>query len=606
MNIFLSPVVLLLVSILPLLLAIVLAVVSTIGSKTNPIRRITIFLAPLAALPALLLSIMLAPGITLEVPWLLFGSHFGFDETAKVFLFFTSLLWLVAGVYSAAYFSNEKEKPRFLIYFLLAMAGNFGLILAQDLLIFYTFFALMSFSAYGLVVHDRSVEAIRAARIYIILVVIGEVILFAGFTLAALSAGSTEFEQVRAALASAELKNSVIALVFIGFGIKAGVIGLHVWLPLAHPVAPTPASAVLSGAMIAAGLLGWLRVFPLGEATLPFWGNLMLVAGMLAVFYAVLVGVFQSNAKTVLAYSSISKMGLMTMAIGLGFLAPDNWPLILTAILIFALHHGLAKGALFLGVGLIVGRKASVVSRYLLFAGLSLAALALAGAPWTSGMIAKVMLKLPVSLMASPWADWLLFLLPLSSVAASILMLRFLFIIWQQHKAVSTADTKPALMWLSWCVLLLAVLLNPWLLQLLGVKDIGAEHNIWSGSSLINAFWPIVVGFFVAFGVWFANRRRWFSASLTIPAGDVLHLVENRIAFLLAFFSTTGRQTLPKWQSLLFSYCSRIRKQQNWLLMVANGEQYLRQWVLAITLFLLLAMSLAFFAMAVNVGFSFS
>lgn len=587
------PLFLLLLSILPLLLAL--------GLMLKPLQRIMLPLAPLAALPAFVLSVILSPGIKLELPWLLFGSYLGFDETARVFLFFTSLLWLVAGIYSTAYFSKKPHKTRFFIYFLLAMTGNFGLILAQNLTLFYTFFAIMSFSAYGLVVHDRTPEALRAGRVYILLVVAGEILLFAGFilaamaTMAAMAPGSIEFEYVRVAVATAEYKNLIIALVLLGFGVKAGVIGLHVWLPLAHPVAPTPASAVLSGAMIAAGLLGWLRVLPLGEVALPYWGGAMVVAGVLAVFYAVLVGVLQSNAKTILAYSSISKMGLMTMVVGLGLLSPGNWPLLLTAILVFVLHHAFAKGALFLGVGMVIGPRAPRIQRYLLFAGLILPALALAGAPWTSGMIAKGLLKLPVTALASPLGDWLQILLPLSSVASSILMLRFLYIIWQQYKTTAETVVKPAIMWLSWLVLLLVVALNPWFMSL------SEMQNIWTEKALISAFWPVVLGAVVAFCVWFANSRHWFTWSLTIPAGDVLYLVESRLASVLASLRFFAFNILPKWQYSCLSVCNRIWRQSLSWSVVVGGENQLRRWVVGTGLFLLLAMTILFLAVIVSV-----
>jgi formate hydrogenlyase subunit 3/multisubunit Na+/H+ antiporter MnhD subunit len=121
----------------------------------------------------------------------------------------------------------------------------------------------------------------------------------------------------------------------------AGVYALHVWLPLAHPVAPTPASAVLSGAMIKAGLLGWLRFLPLGEAATPGWGNVCTIAGLAAAFDGVLVGCTQDNAKTVLAYSSISQMGFMTMAVGVGLTVPAVWTQALTATALYALHHAM-------------------------------------------------------------------------------------------------------------------------------------------------------------------------------------------------------------------------------------------------------------------------
>ena len=337
---------LLLVVIWPLLLAGAMAFRAT--------RPAALRLAPWAALPALILAVFAPPppGISLRLPWLLLGTELGLvDDTGRLFLLFTALLWWLGGMYARAYVSDDRY--RFFAYFLLSMSGNLGLILAQDLAGFYLFFALMSFASYGLVVHERSVEALRAGRVYIVLVVIGEVALFTALILATAAAGSTGFDAVRRELAQAESRDLIMFLAVVGFGIKAGVLGLHVWLPLAHPVAPTPASAVLSGAMIKAGLLGWLRLFPLGEVALSEWGDALMVLGLAAAFYGVVVGLTQRDPKTLLAYSSVSQMGILTMAVGLGLTAPDSYPAILTAITVYALHHGLSKGALFLGVGVV-------------------------------------------------------------------------------------------------------------------------------------------------------------------------------------------------------------------------------------------------------------
>lgn len=404
----------------PLLMALVLAL--------GGIRKTTLLLAPWMALPALLMALTVTPGTSLEMSWLLLGTSLGLDETGRIFLLFTSLLWLLAGIYATDYLPGQAARLRFFIWYLFAMAGNLGLILAQDLAVFYTFFALMSFAAYGLVVFEGTAEALRAGRIYIILVVIGEVLLFAGFVLAAqAAAGNIEFDTVQQVIAGSAKQDWIIGLILLGFGVKAGVIGLHFWLPLAHPVAPTPASAVLSGAMIAAGLLGWLRVLPLGEESFPGWGQAMIIVGLGSIYYAVLVGSVQQNAKTVLAYSSISKMGIMTMGIGLGLLAPQIWPLVLVAILIFALHHALVKGGLFLGAGMAAKAPGSRMQRRLIIAGLLILSLSLAGAPLTSGMLAKQLYKYPLMQMTTPLLDWVQILLNISAVATTLLMARFLY-----------------------------------------------------------------------------------------------------------------------------------------------------------------------------------
>jgi len=567
---------------LPLLLAI--------GLTLPALRRVALLFAPWAAFPALVMSVSMKPGITFELPWLLFGTRLGFDETARIFLCFTALLWLVASVYTVGYFKDRSSRSRFFTWFLLSMAGNLGLILAQDMIIFYSFFALMSFASYGLVVHDRTPEAFRAGGVYIILVVVGEVLLLAAFAYAAQAAGSIELEAARPAVAGSEARDLIIGLTLLGFGIKAGVIGLHVWLPLAHPVAPTPASAVLSGAMIAAGLLGWLRILPLGEAALPGWGGAMIVAGMAAAFYAVLVGLLQSNPKTVLAYSSISKMGIMTIAVGLGLVEPDSWPLILSAILIYALHHGLAKGALFLGAGLTAIPPASNRQRFLLIAGLLLPALSLAGAPLTSGMIAKNLLKVQATSASPPWGDWLPILLPWSAVATSMLMVRFLSLVWLQHKYTAAAQATPKAMWLSWIALLVVVALTPWFIPYTDSLD------NWTVKTMISALWPVALGGGLAVCIWLYARRRWITWSLHVPPGDLLVFVEGWLCSLVTSGRGFGLETLPKWRLSFLAGCKRFRDGSELWSVLDSGENRFGYWAIATTLFLMLAMGFIFLA----------
>jgi formate hydrogenlyase subunit 3/multisubunit Na+/H+ antiporter MnhD subunit len=457
--------ILLLIPSVPFILAVILLLCRS--------SRFALLLAPWAALPAVLMVLFFPSELTLELPWLLLGSSLAIDQTAYVFLLFSGLLWLAAGIYSIGYFNDTKTRRHFLVWFLLAMSGNLGLIIVQDLVSYYTFFALMSFSSYGLVVFEGGDSAMRAGRIYIIMVVLGELLLFTGFVMITQSTGSQVFSIFKPLLVQSELLPWITTLVILGFGIKAGLIGLHIWLPLAHPVAPTPASAVLSGAMISAGLLGWLRILPLGEIAMPIWGGIVLLLGSIVVFYAVLMGLLQNNAKKVLAYSSISKMGIMTILLALVMLVPENKQLIMTTILFYALYHGLAKGALFLGVGL-TGGNYSIKARYWLMLGLLIPALSLSGAPFTGGMMAKQLLSAHFLSIDSIWTNSLYFVILFSSFAASLLMVHFLFLVWP--KKPSSCHEKNGLMlktngtqytfasismWISWWGLIIAVMLTP-------------------------------------------------------------------------------------------------------------------------------------------------
>ncbi|MGD1971943.1 MAG: proton-conducting transporter membrane subunit, partial [Desulfobacterales bacterium] len=297
------------------------------------------------------MSFIIPLGGHVELTWFLLEIQLGLDAISRTFLFFTALLWFLSGIYGQRYLATDPHRSRFFFYYLLAMSGNFGLIIAQDMITFYVFFALMSFPSYGLVVHNQDKDALRAGKIYIILVIFGEILLFTALALIFRTTGSSSLN----AITFMPSNHLVILLVLVGFGIKAGALPLHVWLPLAHPAAPTPASAVLSGAMIKAGLLGWLRFLPWEQTKTAVWGSPCIVAGMLAAFFGVIVGLNQKNPKTLLAYSSISQMGLMTAGIGIGLALPDAAPLAIAAVSVYAVHHGFAKGALFLSVGFTSG-----------------------------------------------------------------------------------------------------------------------------------------------------------------------------------------------------------------------------------------------------------
>lgn len=238
----------------------------------------------------------------------------------------------------------------------LTLLGNVILIVAQDIASFYLGFALMTFAAYALVVHSGTEQARLGARVYLILAIIGEGLVIGGFLWAAGEAETLTLQGVRDGILAAEQGAWMAAVLWLGFGVKAGVIGLHVWLPLAHPVAPAPASAVLSGAMIKAGLLGWISVLPLGDQQMPAaltqFGHIMLAAGLAAAYLAALYGVFQRHPKAVLAYSSISQMGMLTALVAMGLAAPDVWSLLWPGVVLFAAHHALAKGTLFMGTSI--------------------------------------------------------------------------------------------------------------------------------------------------------------------------------------------------------------------------------------------------------------
>jgi hydrogenase-4 component B len=378
------------------------------------------WLVGLAPLPALAAALWIPAGTRIELPWLLVGATLGLDTPGRIFLGFTALLWLVAALHAIRALRDSPHAGRFHLFFLLAMAGNLWLIVALDLASFYTGFALMGLASYGLVIHDGRRESLRAGKVYLILTLLGETTLFIALVLIAHQAGSL----APSAAALTALDDLAIGLLILGLAVKAGLMPLHVWLPLAHPAAPVPASAVLSGTMIKAALLGWLRFLPLGALALPHWGLLLVFAGLITAILAPLIGLIQTNPKVVLAYSSVAKMGFMTLALGLLLIEPQLTPIGVLALAFYAGHHALTKGGLFLGVGL----RHTSGRQPLILAGLSLLVLVMVGVPLTGGAIAKDGLK-PV-LEALDWG-WLGAGLGLAAVVTVLLMARFLWLMWR-------------------------------------------------------------------------------------------------------------------------------------------------------------------------------
>jgi formate hydrogenlyase subunit 3/multisubunit Na+/H+ antiporter MnhD subunit len=560
------------------------------GFKTT--RVLVLLLTPWAALPALVAASLLTPDEAhWHFPGLLLGSEIGLDAAGQVFFLLAALLWTVSGVYARSYLRQSSRREEFYLFFLLSMAGNFILIVTQDLFGFYLGFSLMSFAAYGLIIHDRSAAAQRAGRIYMMLTVVAELMLFVALIVAAGISGATTFEALRAGLAVMDPadRNLVILLGVAGCGIKAGLFGLHVWLPLAHPVAPAPASAVLSGAMIKAGLLGWLQLLPLGLIALPGWGTAMILLGLTAAFYGVAVGLTQRDPKTLLAYSSISQMGVMTMAVGVGLLMPHTWPLILPAITFYALHHGLSKGALFLGTGF-AGSGSRLQQRWIWLA-MWLPALALAGAPWTSGMLAKQLVKTHTLNAPAPWDALLPLLLSVSALATALLMARLLYLLRPAARSSAPAPARGLIA--PWMALLLTVVLAPWWFT--AAID-ASEMNTWL---VLDSLWPVLAATAVA---WIVLRLNLFRTLQSVPAGDILALLPHTFKLLRL---SRGTGNIPArfnsdWNALQtgmlagLTDLARIIKKQ-----LQHTEDYLSRWDVVLLCAIIIAMVTA----GVSIGF---
>ncbi len=365
----------------------------------------------LAPLPALAAAGWLEPGQTLGLDWLLLGTELTLDETGFWFLLASALIWQVAAAQRWLLPDSPRSESLGRRLFLLAMAGNFLLVLGADALTFYLGFTLMGLSAYGLVIGRRSQRARRAGRVYLTWTLVGELALFLALVLSAAQAESLRF----ADLAGTEPPVAAVALLLFGFGIKLALPGLHFWMPLAYGAAPASAAAVLAGPMFKAGLLGLLRFLPPGQPGLADWSTPALAGGLAALAYATLAGLLTRRPRRVLGYSSMLKSGTFLLLLALAWSRPEVAPLLSAALLPFAMHHLLIKSGLFLGLGLAErsGYAPAVA------AGLLLLALGLVGAPLTAGAT----LKADVAAALAPVGEWG-WVLSAAGLAGVLLMLR--------------------------------------------------------------------------------------------------------------------------------------------------------------------------------------
>lgn len=478
-------------------------------------RRRALTLLPLAPLPALVTALGAPHGVETRAPDLLLGVVLALAPASALLLGIVAALWTLAGVYALGYMRGTHKPATFAGFWCLTLAGNLGVFLARDVATFYVSFAAVSLAAYILVVHEADARALRAGRLYLALAVLGEAAILAGLTIGAAGAASLDVAAVRAALATMPAGEIASAGLLLGFGIKAGLVPLHVWLPLAHPAAPTPASAVLSGAIVKAGVFGVMLLVPL-EALAPVSWTLLVGLGLAGAFLAVAAGLAQTNPKAILAYSTVSQMSLLVGALAAS--AAAGAPALGNAAL-YAAHHGLAKGALFLSVGVVAATAGS--ARRAALGLVALLSLSVAGLPALGGALAKIALKAPLSGLVE-------FLVTISAATTALLLLHA----WRVLAAQPAQAASPAertLRFGPFAALALCALVLPWIgFAPFAERPLGyalEPKNLWSGA------WPVLLAGAVAL---LAMRLPAGARGPAIPEGDLAGPIERAATTVVA------------------------------------------------------------------------
>jgi len=327
-------------------------------------------LFPLGAAAALVLGTLGAqaawsPPETLVLPLGLpdLPFHLRLDPLAGFFLMLLGAVSVGVSVYCVGHFRGETSLRLRLVclqyhVFLAAMAF---VILADDAYLFMVAWETMALASYFLVTTDHQRPAIRSAGfLYLLVAHLGALALLLCFGVMHAGGGDYTFDALRGAQLSPLWASVAFLLAFFGFGAKAGLIPLHAWLPEAHPAAPSPVSALMSGVMIKTAIYGMVRViYDLIGGVRWEWGVLLLVVGAATALFGILFALAQNDLKRLLAYSSVENIGIILLGLGMsmvffGFGEREAGMLGLIAALYHAFNHAVFKGLLFLGAGSIL------------------------------------------------------------------------------------------------------------------------------------------------------------------------------------------------------------------------------------------------------------
>lgn len=302
----------------------------------------------------MVLSVCTRFGVSLDIP--LCGIHFTLDGFRAIYGLVVSFMWFVSALLTPQYFRGHHHLRRYHFFFLLCLSFTLGVFLSADLYTTFLFFELMSLSSYAWVVQEESPDALDAGKTYLAIAVLGGLVTLMGLFLLYRLTGTLVIAQLPDACARVADRGQLWAAalcILFGFAAKAGVFPLHIWLPKAHPVAPAPASALLSGVLTKAGIFGALiitaDILP-GEHR---WGVLLLVLGAVTMVLGAAIAVFSNNLKYILACSSLSQIGFITVGASMICLLGEHNALAANGTVLYMMNHSLVKLVLFLFAGVV-------------------------------------------------------------------------------------------------------------------------------------------------------------------------------------------------------------------------------------------------------------
>ena len=330
----------------------------------------------------------------------------------SVYAVVTAFMWLWTELFSKEYFLHEKENiGRYQMFMLMTLGATEGVMLSADMMTAFVFFEILSFTSFTWVIHEQSKEAIRAAYTYLYIAVFGGMVLFMGLSMLRYAAGTMAFDALPAAILTTGTQHPYLLAasgfcILIGFGAKTGMFPLHVWLPMAHPIAPSPASALLSGVLTKVGIYGILMCALFVVPKNVSFGMTVLVLGLITMVVGAVMALFSENLKRTLACSSMSQIGFILTGVAMMVICSaagdqEGFEIAFSGTILHMISHSMIKLTLFMAAGVVLmnlhALRLSEIrgfgrEHHLLKISFALGALGISGVPMFSGFLSKTLL----------------------------------------------------------------------------------------------------------------------------------------------------------------------------------------------------------------------
>lgn len=503
---------------------------------------------------------------------------------------FAILLWLASLLFSLSWFKPHADNRRYMLLMGATCTGILITFLGGDFLTLFLGFELMSLASWGLVIHNQAEEAYSAGGLYLYLGVAGGLLLLTSLALIYYYTGSFAFD---AAFPEGVPVETITLLMLAGFGVKAGMVPVHIWLPEAHPAAPVPASALLSGILIKTGAYGVLRTLGLAAGipeVLRTLGLTVLLLGIITMTLGVVMALLQHEAKRMLAYHSISQMGYILTGLGVAAFLGAHGGEGLAGGVYHMLNHSVFKALLFLSAGSVylythhlnLYKLGGMYRLLPITFGLALiAAMGIAGFPGLNGFASKTMLhhSLLAAVEALPRLAWTEKVFMVVSAGTVCSFIKFIWLIFAgKPKEDLHAPDRKIEVWpmvtgmslLGAAVIVLGAFPNLVVDKLLvpalsGLESFGIAHvhaHIYSWHSLLDIAKAFALG-----AVIFWAGMRWHLFHLSLPqwvsmkywGGAMLHGADTSLT-----------STEKGWERLVAAFDSRFDRLEH------AGEDFLQ------------------------------